>query len=64
MLAVFGFAAIMWVTDALDYAVSAVVIATLTATLLGISPNVTNPTVHIGTVQGLTAVAFARCDGS
>src|SRR6185437_328728 len=29
MLAVFGFAVVVWVTDALDYAVSAVVIAAL-----------------------------------
>jgi sodium-dependent dicarboxylate transporter 2/3/5 len=54
MLAVFGFAVIVWVTDALDYAVSALVIAALMALLLGISPNVTDPNVVIGTVQGLT----------
>lgn len=54
MLAVFGFAVIVWVTDALDYAVSAVVIAALMAFLLGISPNVTNPKVLIGSVQGLS----------
>ncbi len=54
MLAVFGFAVVVWVTDALDYAVSAVVIAALMAVLLGISPNVANPKVLIGTVAGLT----------
>ena len=54
MLAVFGFAVVVWVTDALDYAVSAVVIAALMAVLLGISPNVANPSVPLGTVQGLT----------
>ena len=54
MLAVFGFAVVVWVTDALDYAVSAIVIAALMALLLGTSPNVTNPNVLIGTVQGLT----------
>lgn len=54
MLAVFGFAVIAWVTEALDYAVSAVVIAALMAFLLGISPNVTNPSVLIGSSQGLT----------
>jgi len=36
MLAVFGFAVIVWVTETLDYAVSAVVIASLMAILLGI----------------------------
>jgi anion transporter len=54
MLAVFGFAVIVWAAEALDYAVSAVVIAALMAFLLGISPNVANPSVSIGTVQGLT----------
>ena len=54
MLAVFGFAVVVWVTDALDYAVSAVVIAALMAVLLGISPNVANPNVLIGSVAGLT----------
>jgi solute carrier family 13 (sodium-dependent dicarboxylate transporter), member 2/3/5 len=54
MLAVFGFAIIVWITEALDYAVSAVVISALMAVLLGISPNVANPNVVIGTVQGLT----------
>ena len=52
--AVFGFTVVVWVTDALDYAVSAIVIAALMALLLGTSPNVTNPNVLIGTVQGLT----------
>jgi anion transporter len=54
MLAIFGFAVIVWVTEALDYAVSAVVIASLMALLLGISPNVTNPKALYGTSQGLT----------
>ncbi len=54
MLAVFGFAVVVWVTDALDYAVSAVVIAALMTVLLGTSPNLTNPNVLIGTVAGLT----------
>ncbi len=54
MLAVFGFAVVVWITDALDYAVSAVVIAALMAFLLGVSPSMTNPAVPIGSVQGLT----------
>jgi len=54
MLAVFGFAVIIWVTDALDYAVSAVVIAALMAFFLGISPSMTNPGIPMGSVQGLT----------
>ena len=39
MLAILAFAVIVWMTEALDYAVSAVVIAALMAFLLGISPN-------------------------
>jgi sodium-dependent dicarboxylate transporter 2/3/5 len=54
MLAVFGFAVIIWVTEALDYDVSAVVIASLMAILLGISPDPAKPTVLMGTTQGLT----------
>jgi anion transporter len=54
MLGVFGFAVIVWITEALDYAVSAVVISALMAVLLGTSPNVANPGALIGTVQGLT----------
>ena len=38
MLAILGFAVIVWMTEALDYAVSAVVIAALMAFLLGLSP--------------------------
>jgi anion transporter len=54
MLAVFGFAIVVWVTEALDYAVSAVVIASLMALLLGISPDPAKPTALLGTAQGLT----------
>jgi sodium-dependent dicarboxylate transporter 2/3/5 len=54
MLGVFGFAVIVWITEALDYAVSAIVISALMAFLLGISPNIANPNTLIGTVQGLT----------
>jgi solute carrier family 13 (sodium-dependent dicarboxylate transporter), member 2/3/5 len=54
MLAVFGFAVIVWITEAIDYAVSAIVIAALMALLLGISPDVANPKVMIGSVKGLT----------
>jgi hypothetical protein len=48
MLAVLLFAVIVWMTEALDYAVSAVVIAALMAFLLGLSPNPANPKVLLG----------------
>jgi solute carrier family 13 (sodium-dependent dicarboxylate transporter), member 2/3/5 len=54
MLAVFGFAVVIWVTEALDYAVSAIVIAGLMAVLLGTAPDPTKPQALMGTVQGLT----------
>ena len=43
MLAMLVFAVIVWMTEAVDYAVSAVVIAALMAFLLGIAPNPANP---------------------
>ena len=58
MLAILAFAVIIWMTEAIDYAVSAIVIAALMAFLLGLSPNVANPTVLIGTSAGLS-LAFS-----
>src|SRR5216683_3113798 len=58
MLAILAFAVIVWMTEALDYAVSAIVIATLMAFLLGLSPNPANPKVLLGTNAGL-ALAFS-----
>ena len=58
MLALLAFAVIVWMTEALDYAVSAVVIAASMALLLGFSPNVANPNALYGTGAGLT-LAFS-----
>jgi anion transporter len=58
MLAVLAFAVVVWMTEALDYAVSAVVIAALMAFLLGLSPNPANPTSLMGTSAGL-GLAFS-----
>src|SRR3954469_17045984 len=58
MLAVLVFAVIVWMTEALDYAVSAVVVAALMAFLLVTSPSLTNPNVLMGTSAGL-GVAFS-----
>lgn len=58
MLAVLAFAVIVWMTEALDYAVSAVVIAALMAFLLGLSPDPANPDVLMGTGRGL-GLAFS-----
>jgi solute carrier family 13 (sodium-dependent dicarboxylate transporter), member 2/3/5 len=53
MLGVFGFAVVVWITEALDYAVSAAVIAALMAFLLGTAPNVADPKTLLGTGAGL-----------
>ncbi len=62
MLAILAFAVIVWMTEAIDYAVSAIVIATLMAFLLGLSPNVANPGVLLGTsaALGLAFSGFAN----
>jgi sodium-dependent dicarboxylate transporter 2/3/5 len=57
MLAILAFAVVVWITEALDYAVSAVVIAALMAFLLGLSPDPANPKVLMGTSRAL-GIAF------
>ncbi|WP_137046306.1 DASS family sodium-coupled anion symporter [Pseudolabrys sp. FHR47] len=58
MLAILLFAVIIWMTEAIDYAVSAIVIAALMAFLLGLAPSVANPKVLLGTSGALT-LAFS-----
>lgn len=58
MLAILAFAVVVWMTEAMDYAVSAVVIAALMAILLGLSPNVASPNNLIGTSAAL-GLAFS-----
>src|ERR1039458_1861358 len=58
MLAILAFAVIIWMTEAIDYAVSAVVIAALMAFLLGLAPSVAMPTVLMGT-SGALGLAFS-----
>ncbi|MCW5691731.1 MAG: DASS family sodium-coupled anion symporter [Pseudolabrys sp.] len=58
MLAILAFAVIVWMTEAIDYAVSAIVIAALMAFLLGLAPSVANPKVLMGTSAALT-LAFS-----
>lgn len=58
-LAILAFAVIVWMTEAIDYAVSAVVIAALMAFLIGFSPNPSNPAgTWMGTSAALT-LAFS-----
>src|SRR6185437_5023277 len=58
MLAILAFAVILWMTEAVDYAVSAILIAALMAFLLGLAPNVANPKLLLGTGGALT-LAFS-----
>ena len=58
MLAVLAFAVVAWMTEAMDYAVSGIVIAALMAFLLGLSPAAGGPAAPIGTAAGLT-LAFS-----
>ena len=58
MLAILAFAVILWMTEAVDYAVSAILIAALMAFLLGLAPSVANPKVLLGTSGALT-LAFS-----
>lgn len=54
MLGILVFSIIVWMTDAISYPVSAAVIMSLMAFLLGISPDVAAPTKILGTTKGLT----------
>ncbi len=58
MLAILAFAVIIWMTEAIDYAVSAIVIAALIAFLVGLAPSVANPKVLLGT-SGAMSLAFS-----
>ena len=59
MLAILAFAVIVWMTEALDYAVSAVVIAALMAFLLGLAPNPANPKGPARHQRRRSALAFS-----
>lgn len=55
MLAIFAFAVIAWMTEAVDYAASAVILMALIAFLLGIAPDPAHPERLLGTNAGLSA---------
>lgn len=54
MLSILVFSVIIWMTEAVSYPVSAAVIMTLMAFLLGTAPDITNPSKLMGTSKGLT----------
>lgn len=54
MLGLLLFSVILWVTEAVDYAISAVLITALMAFLLGMAPNAAKPEAVLGTGPALT----------
>ncbi|ARP79740.1 hypothetical protein CAL12_02130 [Bordetella genomosp. 8] len=54
MLAILVFAVVVWVTEAVSYEASAIMITTLMAFLLGTAPVVGNPTAHYGTSAAIS----------
>ncbi len=54
MLALLLFSVILWATEAVDYAISAVLITTLMAFMLGLAPNAAKPEAVLGTGAALT----------
>ena len=54
MLGMLLFSVILWMTEAVDYAISAVMIVALTALLLGFAPDLVKPGQTIGTGPALT----------
>jgi anion transporter len=57
MLAILAFALVIWMTEALDYSVSAVVIGALMTYLLAFQPDLANAKIeHMGTGKALTLV--------
>jgi solute carrier family 13 (sodium-dependent dicarboxylate transporter), member 2/3/5 len=55
MLGIFAFAVIVWMTEALDYAASSIVLMMLIAFLLGVAPDPAHPEHALGTARALSA---------
>jgi anion transporter len=62
MLGMLLFAVILWMTEAVDYAVSAVLVTALMAFMLGLAPDVAKPAATLGTsaALGLALSGFAN----
>jgi anion transporter len=62
MLGLLLFSVILWMTEAVDYAVSAVLIVALMAFLLGLAPNAAKPDAALGTsaALGIALAGFAN----
>lgn len=55
MLGIFAFAVIVWMTEAVDYAASAIILLALMAFLLGVAPDPAHPGHLLGTHAALSA---------
>ena len=55
MLGIFAFAVIVWMTEAIDYAASSIILMALIAFLLGIAPDPAHPESVFGTGRALSA---------
>ncbi|WP_233868251.1 DASS family sodium-coupled anion symporter [Paraburkholderia adhaesiva] len=53
MLAILSFAVVIWLTEAVSYEASAIMITTLIAFLIGTAPTVDDPSVTYGTSKGI-----------
>lgn len=53
MLAILAFAVVVWITEAVTYETSAIMITSLMAGLIGFAPTVADPTVNYGTSRAL-----------
>jgi len=53
MLAILAFAIVVWITEAVSYETSAIMITSLIAGLIGLAPTVNNPSVDYGTSKAL-----------
>ncbi|AFZ83266.1 sodium ion transporter [Candidatus Kinetoplastibacterium blastocrithidii TCC012E] len=62
MLAILAFAVVVWVTEAVSYEASAIMITVLMAFLIGTSPSIDNPNVVFGTASamGLALSGFSN----
>jgi solute carrier family 13 (sodium-dependent dicarboxylate transporter), member 2/3/5 len=62
MLGLLAFSVILWITEAVDYAISAVLIVALMAFLLGLAPSAAKPDAPLGTsaALGLALGGFAN----
>jgi anion transporter len=54
MLGILAFAVVIWMTEAVSYPVSAILITSLIAFMLGFAPDLANPKTLMGTSKGLT----------